>query len=103
MAGPTASVLLGQPADAERVRAFIEDTFQTMQGDAHHHDGQPVTAFDGWIDKRPFVVTCGLAYAERFEEIDTAELTRACGFAPVDEIGIAAMAHTPEDHVMLAR
>jgi len=101
MAGPTASVLLGQTADVERVRKYIEDTFQTMQLGVPRHGLE--IAYDGWIDKRHLIVTCGLKYEERFEEIDMAELSRACGFAPVDEIGIAAMVNSAEDHFMLAR
>ena len=103
MTGPTATILLPAPAIPSTIAALIEDNFQTMEATSDRRDDQPAIAFHGLIDKRRFLITCGLEYAERFEDIDFAQLTHSLGWTPVDEVRIAAASHTPEDHTLLAR
>ena len=103
MAGPAASILLPSPAIVQDVVFFIEDTFQTMDSKNSTAANDPRLAFDGWIEKRPFAILCGLEYAEKFEDMDFDKLCQALSWKPVDEIAFVAMCNTQEDHRLLAR
>jgi hypothetical protein len=101
MNGIKAAVFLPAAADLQAVGALIEDSFQTMEA-THSTAGNDI-AFDGTLEKRRFIVRCGLDYAERFEDLDFQGLSDALGWPPVDEVRIAALHDTPEDHHLLAR
>lgn len=102
MAGPRASILLPSPADAAAIVTVIEDNFRTIAPEpAAARPAREV--FDGRIDDRHVVITCGLEYAEQFEDVDFAGLAEFCGWPPVDVIGIELANKKDVDHLLLAQ
>jgi hypothetical protein len=100
MPGPGTVILLPRPVAPNRVRQLLQAKFIAV-----HKEGEldPDLAFDGWIEERPFIASCGFVYKRELDELDFDGFVRAFGWSPVDQVVVSAMCDSDEDHRLLAR